>query len=151
MHHYGSYFVARRTESPNDVTTSYATASRCVTTEVLHLFRCSTHTHTRCDTMSYVCHWSVYDSPFVLRLRFRRRANEPEAPGMQITSNHWGWRKSTRPNWTADVLVDFMCFSTLNPALCILQPFNEWLQVCDHLRRWSHTLVATSSETSRPF
>ena len=35
--------------------------------------------------MSYVCHWSVYNSPFVLRLRFRRRANEPEAPGMQIT------------------------------------------------------------------
>ena len=32
MHHYGSYFVARRTESPNDVTTSYATASRCVNT-----------------------------------------------------------------------------------------------------------------------
>ena len=42
---YGSFFLARRTESPNDVTTSYATASRCVTTEVLHLFRCSTHTH----------------------------------------------------------------------------------------------------------
>ena len=29
---YGSFFLARRTESPNDVTTSYATASRCVTT-----------------------------------------------------------------------------------------------------------------------
>ena len=26
------HFMARRTESPNDVTTSYATASRCVTT-----------------------------------------------------------------------------------------------------------------------
>ena len=58
MQHYGSYFVARRTESPKEVTTSYATASRCVTmvpfswrdgqnhqVEVLHLFRCSTHTH----------------------------------------------------------------------------------------------------------
>ena len=45
VRHYGSFFLARRTESPNDVTTSYATASRCVTTEVLHLFRCSTHTH----------------------------------------------------------------------------------------------------------
>ena len=44
VRHYGSFFLARRTESPNDVTTSYATASRCVTTEVLHLFRCSTHT-----------------------------------------------------------------------------------------------------------
>ena len=44
VRHYGSFFLARRTESPNDVTTSYATVSRCVTTEVLHLFRCSTHT-----------------------------------------------------------------------------------------------------------
>ena len=32
VRHYGSFFLARRTESPTDVTTSYATASRCVTT-----------------------------------------------------------------------------------------------------------------------
>ena len=32
VHHYGSSFMARRTESPNDVTTSFATASRCITT-----------------------------------------------------------------------------------------------------------------------
>ena len=32
VRHYGSFFLARRTESPNDVTTSYATASRCVNT-----------------------------------------------------------------------------------------------------------------------
>ena len=30
------HFMARRTESPNDVTTSYATASRCVTTVPFH-------------------------------------------------------------------------------------------------------------------
>ena len=33
---YGSLFLARRTESPNDVTTSYATASRCITTVPFH-------------------------------------------------------------------------------------------------------------------
>ena len=32
VRHYGSIVVARRTESPIDVTTSYATASRCITT-----------------------------------------------------------------------------------------------------------------------
>ena len=32
VRHYGSFFLARRTESPNDVTTSYATASRCIIT-----------------------------------------------------------------------------------------------------------------------
>ena len=32
VRHYGFFFLSRRTESPNDVTTSYATASRCVTT-----------------------------------------------------------------------------------------------------------------------
>ena len=32
VRHYGSFFLARRKESPNDVTTSYATASRCVNT-----------------------------------------------------------------------------------------------------------------------
>ena len=36
VRHYGSFFLARRTESPTDVTTSYATASRCVTTVPFH-------------------------------------------------------------------------------------------------------------------
>ena len=36
VRHYGSFFLARRTESPNDVTTSYATASRCVSTVPLY-------------------------------------------------------------------------------------------------------------------
>ena len=32
VRHYGSFFLARRKELPNDVTTSYATASKCVNT-----------------------------------------------------------------------------------------------------------------------
>ena len=78
MRHYGSFSLARRTESPNDVTTSYATASRCVNTVPFSLAR---RTESPNDvTTSYAT------ASRCITIRFHFMARRTESPNDVTTS-----------------------------------------------------------------